>query len=1073
MTIARYANNVAHLSKHDVIRRPPAGWSHGRPYSSLTKTPKVPVMIMPHLNRYIRLPDTRVPIYVDPDTPHWFVPNTAGDRLLQHIIREGPDTLGGHAMEQLKAEQFLSLIPRDEKASYPGRGEVLTLTGLNECWLHLTDHCNLACRHCLFSCSPKTRQSLGFAEIQGVYRASGQLGTEVYYLTGGEPLIHPDFRKICRLLLDKEETRLVVLTNGLLLPDHLAFLKGLPNERLHFQISVDGPEGAHDTLRGKGSHDRLLTVLDQLSTTGLNASLAMAVHTDTVQEMPGLVALAHRFGIATVHFLWFFAAGKARQAALVPPEALFAHLALAEAEAKKRGIAIDNVTSMEARVFSPPGIRHDLGNAGWASLAVGPDGRIYPTPALIGKAPAVCGHLRNGLAKVWRESPELNALRHLSVVQDENCRTSPLRYIVGGGDIDHSFYAGGAFIGHDPYLELYETLAVHLMEEAAAGVPDSATWPGMRIQMGDRVTECSHAQGDVALTHSNCVLSLAGTRGTVGAFYAEAAASPNRDIQNPVCYEEALIRHIPESARVRSYGCGSPVQDAGLEKGETLVDLGSGTGVECFIASRITGPEGKIYGIDMLDEMLERAQGAREEVGKRLGYQNVAFKKGFLEKIPLEEATADVVISNCVVNLSEDKAKTFAEIFRILKPGGRAVISDVTTDRPFPASIHNDPTLRGECIGGAMVQPRLMAMLETAGFTAIRIIKRFFYREVRGHRFYSLTYRAVKPVEAETNVLYPGPFAGVITDQGELIPRGHSRKIPWPEASHDDPSGLVLDGAGNITNQDAENSCACYDPPEKADIRAVMPDTTRPDTEKKPSGCMRCGAPLTYLNQEQKKTCCFCGQTDVANAVCEKGHFVCDRCHSHDALAVVRHLCLATGETDTITLFNAIKKHPAVPLHGPEHHFIVPGVITAAYRNAGGDIGDDEILAAIRRGTDIPGGTCAFWGGCGAALGAGIAFGIILQSTPVKPSERRTIQQVTGRITTALGELDAARCCRREALIALKIAAALSVKLLPLPLKADGATPCFQFNANKECIRTQCPWFMDGGDPTNTGRGKP
>jgi len=1014
---------------------------------------------------FTHLSGTKVPIYIVPDTPHWFVPNTAGNRLIQAMKGTGTEPIVAHAtqaLEQLKKKQFLKLLPHGKPTGYTGRGDILSLDRLTECWIHLTDHCNLSCRHCLFSCSPKTRQSLCFDEVEALHRSTESLGTETYYITGGEPLLHPDFQRICSLLLGKKATRLAILTNGLLLPDHLDFLKTLPKKRLHFQISVDGLEERHDAMRGHGSFNRLLTVFGKLSEAGLNTSLAMAVHKQNVHQMPDIVELAGRFGISDVHYLWLFAAGKARDTSHVPLEELFTHLVKAEEAAEPLGISIDNLKSMEARVFSSPGIRHDLGNAGWESLAVGPDGYIYPTPALIGNRSISCGHIREGIEQVWRESPELEALRRLSVIRDENCNASPLKYIVGGGDIDHSFYAGRDFIGHDPYQDLYETIAVHLIEKAAEPIADSDTCPGMRIQMGDRLTECSHAEGDVALTHSNCVLSLAGTRGTVGAFYADAADSPNNDIKNPVCYEEALIHHIPESARIRSYGCGSPVQDAALSEGETLVDLGSGAGVECFIAAKMTGARGKIYGVDMLDDMLKRARNAREEVGKRLGYQNVEFKKGYLENIPLDEGTADVVISNCVVNLSEDKTKTFAEIFRILKPGGRAVISDVTCDHPFPASIQNDPTLRGECIGGAMVQPRLMAMLETTGFTNIRIIKRFFYREVRGHRFYSLTYRAVKPDDTRVTIMYPGPFAGVITDSGKIIPRGDIMEAPWPHASHEDPSALILDKSGNITNQEAENSCSCYQPVESKKKPSQPTGATILSTGKKKSGCMRCGRPLVYLDREREEICSFCGEAFMANAICEKNHFVCDLCHSEDALSVVKHLCLTTQETDTITLFDKIKKHPAVPLHGPEHHFIVPGVITAAYRNSGGAIGDEEILSAIRRGADIPGGSCAFWGGCGAALGTGIAFGIILRSTPVKAFERQTVQQITGRIITALGELEAARCCRRETLTALKIAADLSRDILPIPLQANGATHCFQFNANKECIESKCPWYVEG-----------
>ncbi len=1026
-------------------------------------------MTISPLQTFVRLPHTRLPIYIDPKAPHWFIPSTSGDRLLTRILKGEEAAPKRGALEALRQTQFLSLIPTGEAPPYGGRDEVLSLKRLTECWIHITNHCNLACSHCLFSCSPTTRSSLSFEAIEGIHRETQKLGTEIYYLTGGEPLMHPDFRKICTRLLSGEKTRLVILTNGLLLSQQMDFFKTLPKERLHLQISVDGLEAPHDAIRGTGNFQRLCTTLDGTSSTPLNIALAMAVHPNNSHQMGEIVHLAHRFGISNVHYLWLFAAGKACQAPPVPVDELFAGLIDAEKIATPLGIAIDNIKSMEARVFASPGIRHDLGNAGWDSLAVGPDGTLYPTPALIGQEPAACGHLSQGVERTWQESPQFKAVRSLSLIHDETWSHHPLRFIVGGGDIDHSFHARDLFMGADPYIRLYEKIAIHLMEKSAEGVADSLTTPLMRIQMGDRVSECHHAEGDVALTHSNCVLSLSGTHGTVGAFYSEAAETPNKDILNPVCYDEALISHIPEEARVRSYGCGSPVQDAALQEGETLVDLGSGTGVECFIAARITGERGRVYGIDMLETMLSRANRAKETVEDHLGYKNITFKKGFLESLPLKEETAHAVISNCVVNLSEDKTQTFAEIFRILKPGGRAVISDVTCDAPFPAAIQNDPTLRGECIGGAMVQPRLMAMLEATGFTHIQIIKRFFYREVQGHRFHSLTYRAIKPDERRATLLYPGPFAGVITDQGEIIPRGHIAEVTWPKVLEKEPSAPVTDALGTLIHQEAENGCACYLPPEEASPPLKETTATILSTGKKSAGCMRCGSPLTYLEREREETCAFCGERIMANATCERGHFVCDICHSKDALAVVKHLCLTTKEADTITLFDRIKKHPAVPLHGPEHHFIVPGVITAAYRNAGGTLGDAEILSAIRRGADIPGGSCAFWGGCGAALGTGIAFGIILQSTPLKPRERRIVQQVVGRIIHALGEIEAARCCRRETLTALQIAADLSKEILPVPLRAEGPTHCLQFKANKECITSRCPWYVAKGEIRTTG----
>lgn len=224
-------------------------------------------------------------------------------------------------------------------------------------------------------------------------------------------------------------------------------------------------------------------------------------------------------------------------------------------------------------------------------------------------------------------------------------------------------------------------------------------------------------------------------------------------------------------------------------------------------------------------------------------------------------------------------------------------------------------------------------------------------------------------------------------------------------------------------------------------------------------GCMKCGSTLKYLEFEIEMECCFCGKTALANARCEKGHFICDSCHSEDAEQVIKRILLATKEIDTIKLMNTIRQHNSMPLHGPEHHFTVPGVIVATYRNLGGDVGDNHILTAIERGKKIPGGACGFWGGCGAALGTGIGFGVIMGSNPLDPQGRKLVQGITGEVINGLSDIEAARCCQREVWKALKIAAEISKRVLSIPLQAKGSTTCHQMALNKECPGLDCPWF--------------
>ena len=159
-------------------------------------------------------------------------------------------------------------------------------------------------------------------------------------------------------------------------------------------------------------------------------------------------------------------------------------------------------------------------------------------------------------------------------------------------------------------------------------------------------------------------------------------------------------------------GCGNPTMVAELGPGETVLDLGSGAGIDCFLAARRVGPEGRVIGVDMTDEMLHRAR----ENAANAGFENVDFRKGYIEELPVEDATVDVIVSNCVVNLSPDKERVFAESFRVLKPGGRLAISDLVAHRPFSNAERADAKRYSECITGAETEARLLDMMQAAGF---------------------------------------------------------------------------------------------------------------------------------------------------------------------------------------------------------------------------------------------------------------------------------------------------------------------------------------------------------------------
>jgi len=208
-------------------------------------------------------------------------------------------------------------------------------------------------------------------------------------------------------------------------------------------------------------------------------------------------------------------------------------------------------------------------------------------------------------------------------------------------------------------------------------------------------------------------------RESVREYYAERArqgssccspSNPHHDI--------ALLEGLPEDVAGFTLGCGDAVSLASLQAGETVVDLGSGGGLECFIASRQVGAQGKVIGVDMTPEMLSKAWAA----AAKLKTANVDFRYGFLEALPIADGTADVIMSNCVLNLSPDKPQVFREMVRALKPGGRIAVSDVVSDGELSEAVRRDMLLWGGCYAGALDMRDYAAQLQAAGFVDIAVV---------------------------------------------------------------------------------------------------------------------------------------------------------------------------------------------------------------------------------------------------------------------------------------------------------------------------------------------------------------
>jgi ubiquinone/menaquinone biosynthesis C-methylase UbiE len=192
----------------------------------------------------------------------------------------------------------------------------------------------------------------------------------------------------------------------------------------------------------------------------------------------------------------------------------------------------------------------------------------------------------------------------------------------------------------------------------------------------------------------------------------------SEEISKKIGYSEEEIGSVPEGANL-GLGCGNPVALASLRTGETVLDLGSGAGFDCFLAASRVGKNGRVIGVDMTPEMIDRA---RENAGKGK-YQNVEFRLGEIENLPVADGVVDVVISNCVINLSPDKKRVFEEVFRVLRPGGRLMVSDIVLLRALPRSIERSVQAYVGCVSGAEMKDKYLELIKEAGFEEIKVIE--------------------------------------------------------------------------------------------------------------------------------------------------------------------------------------------------------------------------------------------------------------------------------------------------------------------------------------------------------------
>ena len=194
------------------------------------------------------------------------------------------------------------------------------------------------------------------------------------------------------------------------------------------------------------------------------------------------------------------------------------------------------------------------------------------------------------------------------------------------------------------------------------------------------------------------------------------------ELGKSIGYSEKDLQNVPEASNM-GLGCGNPVALAALRDGDTVLDLGAGGGIDVFLAAKRVGYEGKVIGVDMTEEMIERAKSTAE----KYGYTNVDFRLGEIENLPVEDNSVDVIISNCVINLSIDKGKVFREAYRVLKPGGKIMISDLVTEGQLPEKIKKSFDAWAGCIAGALEKNEYLDTIRKAGFKKVEIVSESSY----------------------------------------------------------------------------------------------------------------------------------------------------------------------------------------------------------------------------------------------------------------------------------------------------------------------------------------------------------
>jgi radical SAM protein with 4Fe4S-binding SPASM domain len=724
--------------------------------------------------RYIHKKNNGIHLFIDPQSPNWMSVNTIGAEVLrlcngkrtlsdiQEIIAnkyKGSDTsrIAHDVSEFVNAAglmEFISDAPL-VRQEYAGRSTAIAPHKLDELWIYYTLACNLRCKHCLVSAGKALRKELSAEEIIKLVDEAVTLGVKRFYITGGEPFIKEGIFDLIRYITKQKKRELIILTNATLFDEKkIASLKKLNNPKLIIQVSLEGPTAAiHDKLRGRGSFEKAVEGTKRLIDIGITPVVSTAISKYNEKHIPSTSKFLSKLGIKEHNILWMHAKGRSARNVnelYVPSDKIARTMKNIKKVYREQELILDNVESLKVRVRTKRGRKNDLCNNCYEKICINSDGHVYPCASLNGDPKFDAGSIRkNSLKDIWLNSKVMKNGRANTVQMKNGCSTCDLKFFCGGGCTSHSFYASevdtgkGSVLARDPYCSTYKELLKDILWELASeGVASGdngrdysppLVYNAMDAKLPAYLRSSSKSidkSVDVGCYHCSCVLSVdveddeevckpeikGHVTKTVKKKFSKAAHMPVKDYYCPTGYNPKDLAHIPNEVLEVSYGCAKKL-----------------------------GEKGKVIGIDMTDEMVDKATESAEKVAESLGYNVVDFRRGNIMELPVDENSVDLVISNCVINLTEDKTKVLDEIFRILKPNGRFIISDIVSDKPVPGYMKRDKELWNACLSGALTDKRFREAAENAGFPDVTLTRNYLYKKVEYINFYSVTMKAAKP----------------------------------------------------------------------------------------------------------------------------------------------------------------------------------------------------------------------------------------------------------------------------------------------------------------------------------------